>query len=424
MGSLHKVGFKKLTSVEEAWKIIYDNSIKVGGEKIPVIESIGRINVFQIKSKINVPHFNRSAMDGYAIRAEDSFEVSQNTPKLIKIIDDIKISEISEKTLGENEAIKLATGSPIPDGANAVIKVEDTKRMGDEIEIYTSLTPGKNVQKMGEDLKLGDTILESFHQIRAQDIGMLLACGENEIEVFKKPTVAIISTGSELIDSSSELKPGQIYETNSYMLTHLTELWGGIPTRFEKVIDSVEELTKTLKSALDHDIIVFTGGTSVGEQDFLPEIMEKNGKILVHGIAMRPGSPTAIALVKKKLVFCLPGFPVASIVAFEAFVGPFIRANQGFRLYDPRPMVKARLIKGVPSKLGRRDFVRVKLERKDSDLFAEPTRTSGSGVISSTVKADGLLIIREDKEGYEKGDLVDILVYLPVNKVFWGSNGY
>ena len=404
------------------WDLIYEHSIKIGAEKIPVNQSIGRINVYKIISKINVPHFNRSAMDGYAIHAEDSFEVSQNNPKILKIIDEIKISEISDKVLEKEEAIKLATGSPIPKGANAIIKIEDTKRTGNEIEIYTSLTPGKNVQKIGEDLKEGDMILPPFHQIRAQDIGMLLACGEREIEVFEKPTVAIISTGSELIDSTTDLKIGQIYETNSYMLMHLTELWGGIPTRFEKVIDNVEALNKTLKKALDHDIIVFTGGTSVGELDLLPEIMEMNGKILVHGIAIRPGSPTAIALVEKKLVFCLPGFPVASIVAFEAFVGPFIRKNQGFRLYDPRPIVKAVLIKGVPSKLGRRDFVRVKLNYENEKLYAEPTKTSGSGIISSTVKADGVLIIHEDKEGYEKGDLVEVLVYLPVNKVFWGKN--
>ena len=200
IGSLHKVGFKKLTSVEKVWDLIYEHSIKLGAEKIPVTQSIGRINVFKIISSINVPHFNRSAMDGYAIHAEDSFEVSQNNPQILKIIDDIKISEISEKVLGKGEAIKLATGSPIPKGADAVIKIEDTKRTGNEIEIYTTLTPSKNVQRIGEDLKEGDTILEHFHQIRAQDIGMLIACGEKEIEVFIKPTVAIISTGSELID--------------------------------------------------------------------------------------------------------------------------------------------------------------------------------------------------------------------------------
>ncbi len=419
MSSLHKIGFKKLSSIDNAWKLINDHLIKLEFENIPTNKSLGRITSKEIISNMNVPHFTRSAMDGYAIHAEDSFDASQNSPKILKIIDEIKISEVSEKQLGKNEAIKLATGSPIPKGADAVIKIEDTKQIENNIEIFVSLTPGKNIQTMGEDLKKGDIILDANHQIRPQDIGMLLACGERNIEVIKKPRVAIISTGSELIDGSSDIKIGQIFETNSYMLENFTELYGGIPIRLDKVIDNVDALNNTLKTALDYDIIVFTGGTSVGELDLLPKIMEMAGKILVHGIAMRPGSPTAIALVENKLVFCLPGFPVASIVAFETFVGPYIRKIQKFRNLEPRPAIEAKLMKGVPSKLGRRDFVRIKLEKKNNDLYAIPTRTSGSGIISSTVNADGVLIIPEDKEGYEKEELVKILLYIPFNKAIW-----
>ena len=408
-----------MTPIDDAWDQIYKHAKYMETEIIPTIDSIGRITVEKIISKMDVPHFNRSAMDGYALKAEDTFNASPHKPNLLKIIDEIGISEASSKILKNAEVIKVATGSPIPNGADVVIKIEDTKRINDTIEIYTSLPRGKNIQREGEDIKKEDLILDQVHLIRPQDIGMLLACGEFDVKVFKKPTVAIISTGNELVEHRKKLEIGEIYETNSYMLMNHVKLYGGNPIRLSKVIDDVNSLNETLMEALKNDIIIFTGGTSVGELDLLPEIMEMNGKILVHGISMRPGSPTAIALVKDKLIFCLPGFPVASLIAFETFVGPYIRYVQRFKLIEPRPKVKARLSKGVPSVLGRRDFVRVRIEETERGIIAIPTRTSGSGIISSTVNADGVLIVPEEKEGFEKDELVDILLYLPYNKAYW-----
>ena len=405
--------------IDDAWDQIYKHAKYMETELISTVEAIGRITAEKIISKINVPHFNRSAMDGYALKAEDTFNASPHKPNVLKIIDEIRISETSSRTLNNAEAIKLATGSPIPKGADAVIKVEDTKRINDTIEIYTSLPRGKNIQREGEDIKKNDLILDQVHLIRPQDIGMLLACGRFNIKVYKKPTVAIISTGNELVEHKEKLKVGEIFETNSYMLMNHTKLYGGNPIRLEKVIDDVKSLNETLIEALKYDIIVFTGGTSVGELDLLPNIMEMNGKILVHGISMRPGSPTAIAIVKNKLIFCLPGFPVASLIAFETFVGPYIRYVQRFKLIEPRPKVKARLSKGIPSVLGRRDFVRVRIEETQRGSIAIPTRSSGSGIISSTVNADGILIIPEEKEGFEKDELIDVLLYLPYNKAYW-----
>ncbi|MHA1799406.1 MAG: molybdopterin molybdotransferase MoeA [Candidatus Helarchaeota archaeon] len=419
INSLHKVGFKKLTSIDKAWEFINKHVKYMGSEIIPTIESMGRITHEIITSKIDVPHFPRSAMDGYAIIAEDTYDVSQHNPGILRVIDDIKISEMSNKILKNGEAIKLTTGSPIPEGANAVIKIEDTKRVGENIEIYFPLPRGKNLQRKGEDIKEGNMILPAKHQIRPQDIGMLLACGESRVKVFKKPSIAIISTGTELKKVDEPLKVGEIHETNSYMLLNFVKLYGGNPIRLEKVVDDIGALNETLKIALKNDIVVFTGGTSVGELDLLPKIMEMNGEILVHGISMRPGSPTAIALVKNKLVFCLPGFPVASIISFEVFVGPYLRKIQGFTRLEPRPKIIARLSKGIPSILGRRDFIRVKIERKNDELIAIPTKSSGSGIISSTVNADGVLILPEEKEGFEKDEKVEVLLYLPNNRNFW-----
>ncbi|MHA1379941.1 MAG: molybdopterin molybdotransferase MoeA [Candidatus Helarchaeota archaeon] len=415
MTDIHKHGFKKLTPIDEAWKTLSPHIKLLEREQISTIKGVGRFLADNIVSPVNVPHFDRSAMDGYAVLAEDTFGASPHKPKFLKIIDKIEINEISSKKIKTGEAIKVTTGSPIPLGANAVIKIEDTKLNDEEIEVYSPLTPGKNVSKKGEDVKIDDLILEKSHQLRPQDITLLVACGIERIQVIKKPRVAIISTGSELVELGSEPKIGQIIETNTHSLSLFTEQYGGIPARLGIVDDDPKKIQEILYKALVNNIIVFSGGTSVGEKDFLPTIMEKEGDLLVHGNAMRPGSPTAIAIVKNRPVFCLPGFPVATIIGFEVFVGPTIRKMQGAKILDPRPVVKATLKRGIPSRLGRLDFARVKIEKINDEYFATPVRVAGSGIISSLVKADGVIKIPENIEGLEKDSIVLVYLYLPIS---------
>ncbi len=415
MTEIHKHGFKKLTLIENAWKNLSPYIKILPEEEIKSIDGLRRFLATDIVSNIDVPHFDRSAMDGYAVQAEDTFGASPHKPKILKIIDQIEINQISSKKLNQGEAIKVATGSPVPIGANAVVKIEDTKLIDDKIEVYTPLTPEKNVSKKGEDVKKNNVIIKKYHQLRPQDITLLIACNINTIKVIKQPTVAIISTGSELLEVGSSLKIGEIIETNTHSISLYTELYGGNPIRLGIVEDDPNKIREVLKKALEYDIIVFSGGTSVGEKDLLPPIMEQEGKLLVHGIAMRPGSPTAIAIVKNKPVFCLPGFPVATIIGFEDFVGPTIRKMQGASILDPRPIIKATLTRGIPSKLGRRDSARVKIERINGDYFATPIRISGSGIISSLVKADGVVKIPENIEGYEKNSVVNVYLYLPIS---------
>lgn len=414
MTNIHKYGFKKLTPIDDAWNVLLPHIKLLEKEQINTIEAVGRFLADEITSAIDVPHFDRSAMDGYAVLAEDTFGVSPHKPKILQIIDNIEINQISSKELKTGTAIKVATGSPIPLGANAVIKIEDTKSNNGEIEIYSPLTPGKNVSKKGEDVKKNTVILKKFHQLRPQDVTLLIACGIAHIKVIKKPTVGIISTGSELIELGAEPKIGQIIETNTHSISLFTKQYGGIPIRLGIVDDNPDKIREILYKALEYDIIVFSGGTSVGEKDFLPPIMQKEGNLLVHGNAMRPGSPTAIALVKEKPVFCLPGFPVATIIAFEVFVGPTIRKMQGAKNLDPRPIVKATLKRGIPSRLGRLDFARVKIEKVDNDYFATPVRVAGSGIITSLVNSDGIIKIPENVEGLEKDSIVDVYLYLPL----------
>ncbi|MHA1269777.1 MAG: molybdopterin molybdotransferase MoeA [Candidatus Helarchaeota archaeon] len=410
-------GFKSYTLVDDVKKTLQKLIKLMSLEKIKTVSALGRVISEDIFAPINVPHFSRSAMDGFAVKAKDTFGASQRSPIRLTIISKIKINEVSDKVIQDGQTIQIPTGGPIPDGADAVIKLEDVKLINGQIEIYSPITPFKNIAKVGEDIKKGNLIVSKGTIIRPQEITLLLACNILDIDVYQKPRVAIITTGSELVEIGTSPKVGQIIETNSYSIISLCEIYGGLPERLGIIEDNMESLIQILEKSLKYDIIVFTGGSSVGEDDLIPYVINNfpEGKILVHGIAMRPGSPTAIGLIQNKLIFCLPGFPVATMISFETFVGYTIRKMMNAKILDPRPIVKAILTRQIPSQLGRRDYVRVKLDFDDEKMeyYAEPIRSGGSGIISSLVKATGIIEIPEDLEGYEKGSKVFVKLYLP-----------
>ncbi|TFF88644.1 MAG: molybdopterin molybdenumtransferase MoeA [Promethearchaeota archaeon] len=414
---VRKKGFKSFKPVNETIKLLSSHLSVMPEEKVDTIDALGRILAQNIKSPVDIPHFSRSAMDGYAVKAEDTFGASLKNPKRLKIIDKIKINEVSKTIIRDKTAIEIPTGGPIPIGANAVIKLEDVRRDKDNLEIYFPVAPFKNVAKKGEDVVKGDIILNKGKIIRSQEIALLLASSILKVKVIKKPSVAIITTGSELVKIDETPKVGQIIETNSYTISSLCQVYGGKPVRLNIVKDNEQALMESLNNALNYDIIAFTGGSSVGEFDLIPHVISKrnDSQMLVHGIAMRPGSPTAIFMIKNKPVFCLPGFPVATMISFETFVGYTIRKMMDANELDPRPKVKAILKRQIPSRFGRRDYVRVKLiyDKEQGEYFAEPVRSSGSGIISSAVKADGIMEIPEDLEGYEKNSEIIVKLYLP-----------
>lgn len=410
-------GFKSFKLIDQVKEDLFKNIKSLSSEKIDTKESFGRILANDIISPVNIPHFSRSAMDGYAIKAEDTFGASQRNPKIFEIIDKVEINTTSNKEIEKNQAIEIPTGAPIPQEADAVIKLEDIKRIDNKIEVYFPVSPHKNVSLEGEDVKKGETIIKAGQIIRSQEITLLLACNILETKVVRKPKIAIITTGSELIEPGKTPKIGQIVETNSYTIASLCEVYGGKPLRFGIVEDNEFSLKKILDDTLKFDMIVFTGGSSVGERDLIPFVINENfdNQMLAHGISMRPGSPTAIFIVKDTPVFCLPGFPVATMISFEVFVGPTIRKMLNANILDPRPVIKAILTRQIPSQYGRRDFARVKLnyDPKIGKYLAEPVRISGSGIISSVVKAEGIIEVKEDLEGYEKNSEVDVKLYLP-----------
>ena len=382
-------------------------------EEIEVNESLNRILAIDIVSELDIPPFDRSAMDGYAIKAEDSFKASPRNPKMIRLVGIIEIGESSTFKLNKDEGIKISTGAPIPEGADAVVKIEDTEIENDIINIYISLPPGKNVSKRGEDIKRGTHVLSKGTELKAEHIALLTSLGLNKIKVRTKPRISIFSSGDELLEPGTPLQPGKIYNSNTPMISTLVEMYGGIVIRGETIKDNkIAIKNKLFEAAGDSQIIIFTGGTSVGTKDYLPEIVNEAGTILTHGIAQRPGAPVLIGYLNGTLIFCLPGTPVAAYVSFLKISGLALRTMLGCSVLDPRTEIKATISKDVPvSGLGYLHYLRVNLEIIQEDFIAIPVKLRGSGVISSLTFSDGIVEIPPHQEGLKKGDKVNVKLF-------------
>lgn len=410
---LRTIGFSKLTSLKDALEKL-NSKIQINPTKeIEIKDALNRILADNIISKISIPPFDRSAMDGYAIKAEDSFGASPKNPKEIKLVGITEIGEFSKFKIDRGEGIRISTGAPIPEGSDAVIKIEDTEIEKDLISLYTSLVPGKNISKKGEDIKEGTHVLSKGTELKAEHIALLTSLGFNKIKVRIRPKISIFSSGDELLEPGVPLKPGKIYNSNTPMISALIELYGGNAIRGETVQDDKEAIKKKLLEAVeDSQIIIFTGGTSIGTKDYLPEIIEESGMILTHGIAQRPGAPVLIGFLSETLIFCLPGTPVAAYVSFLRIAGPAIRKMLGCLVFDPRIEIIATISKDVPvSALGFLHYLRVNLEKSEEEFIANPVKLRGSGVISSLTFSDGIVEISPDQEGLKKGDKVKVKLF-------------
>ncbi len=413
MERLRKIGFAKLTSVVEAQEKLFSSLKPLNSEKVEIRESLNRIIAEDIYSEINIPPFDRAAMDGYAIRAENSFGASPKNPKHLALTGMIEIGEYKELKLDKGQAIRISTGAAIPKGADSVIKIEDTELEDEKLTLYTALTPGQNVSRSGEDILKGKHVLKKGTELKAEHIALLASLGIKIIPVMKKPRVMVHATGNELIEVGEKLGPNTIYNSNSLMIANLVRLYGGEVVGESSLKDNKELIKKALLDAVKiSDLVIFTGGTSVGTRDFLPEVIQETGSILTHGVAMRPGSPILMALVENTLVFCLPGTPVAAYAGFLKFAGPAIRKMMSSVNADPRIEIKAVMNNDVPvSKMGFVNLLRVELQILDDKIIAIPVKLKGSGVISSLTDSDGIVEIPPSQEGLKKGDLVPIKLH-------------
>lgn len=412
---LRKIGFAKLTSVEDALNKLFSNLTQVRTEKIETPKALNRILAESIESKINVPGFDKSAMDGYALVAEDTFGASPRNPKKIIRVGKIEIGEASDLNLKKGEAIRISTGAMIPEDADAVVKIEDTEiDENNEITIFNPVAPGKNVAKQGEDIHKGEKILNKGTDLKSEHIALLCSQGIDSIKVFLKPKVSVFATGDELVEIGNPLKRGQIYNSNTPMIANLVRTYGGEVILEATLKDDKTLITQHLNNAIEtSDIVLFTGGTSVGTQDYLPEIVNENATVLTHGVAMRPGSPILMARKDKTIIFCLPGTPVAAYVGFIKFAGPALRKMMDAKRTDPRKELIAEMDKDVPvSRMGYLHYLRVELDRKGDEIIASSVRLKGSGIITSLTKSDGIVEISKEQEGLKAGEKVLVKILL------------
>jgi len=406
-------GFEKLTSVDEALSIFLKalNPKRLGSVTVSVEEALGRVTAKNIIAPSDLPPFDRSAVDGYALRAQDTFEASQFKPKTLQLT--------SSDNVGKSQAKQVWTGNPLPKGADAVIMLEHTRKMKDKIEILTALTPGENVSKKGEDICKSDIAVGVGTRLQAHHVGLLAALGLAHVDVVEKPKVAILSTGSELVELGKKPQPNQIIDSNRYILSGLVKELGAQPLHLGIARDNPKEIgTKLSQGLAKTDAVITTGGTSVGAADLVSIVINKLGKpgVVVHGIALRPGMPTALAVLKGKPVFVLSGYPVAATVGFEVFVRPVIFKLLGIE-NEPRPIFKAKLTKPVSGVLGRRVYLRVSVYQKGDEFLAEPVRTKGSGLLTTLTRANGYVIIPEDREGFNQDEPVLVHLFAPIGGV-------
>jgi len=405
-------GFQELTPVKKALNEFFNvlQPKRLDTLLIPIEQARGRVTAKSIIAEKNLPPFDRSAMDGYALKAKDTFEASQFQPKILHLV--------KKETVEKGEAKEIWTGTPLPKGADTVVMLEHTKKANGKIEVLISLTPGANVSKKGEDLKKGDSVVKDGVELKPHHLGLLAALGTKEVEVVRKPKAAILPTGNELVALGDKLEPNQIIEVNSIILSGMcTELGAeafslGIATDNENEIK--EKICEGLAKA---HMVITTGGTSVGIYDVVPKVIEQmeHHSVVVHGIAMRPSMPTALAVLHGKPVIILSGNPVAAMIGFEAFVRPLIQKLLGIR-NDTRVRLNAKLTRRVAGVLGRRVFLRVKVVEKDGEFLAEPIRVRGSGVITTMTKANGYVIIPENREGLRENELVTVHLFDTVKR--------
>jgi len=403
--------FKTLTKVDEALKLIDEKvTYKVEGyEEIEISEAVNRICYEDIISPINVPPFTRAAMDGYAVKAEDTTSASIKNPIILKVIGCIDVGRTPEIELKPGCAIEISTGAPIPKGADAVIPYEETKRINGYIEVYSQVHPWKNVSLMGEDIKVGDIILKKGTIIRPWDIAVLVSVNILKVKVLKKPIIGVLSTGSEVIEPGGNIEEGKIWNSTKAMLKAMIIEDYGVPLDLGVVEDDEDKICEKIMNALPKcDIIITTGGTSIGRSDKTVSAMRRiGGEIIFHGVSMRPGKPTAMAIVKGKPIVMLSGFPVAALTGYQNFVRRVMERICGIK-FPPQPKIKARIDRRIASQLGSREYLRVKVLKRNGEYIAIPLRLTGSGLLSSITQAAGIVVIPENVEGYEEGDIVEV----------------
>jgi molybdopterin molybdotransferase len=381
-------------------------------ETVALDEALERVLAEPLTADLDIPGFTRSTMDGFAVAATATFGASEGNPAYLNVTGRVAMGEETDLKLGSGEAVQIATGGMLPAGADAVVMVEHTDRLDETtIEVYKSVAPGQNVVAQGEDVAAGSEVLTKGRRLRPQELGLLAALGRDRVAVHRRPGVGILSTGDEVVDIHTEPRLGQIRDMNAYALAGQAQRCGALTTTYGIVGDDAAELMRHCAAALaENDVVLLSGGSSVGARDFTIEILEAlpDTEVLVHGISISPGKPTILARSGAKAVWGLPGHVTSAMVVFTAVVKPFL-LHLGGRLGEgATTRCLARLTRNLASAQGREDYLRVRLSEKGGELWAEPL-LGKSGLIRTMVQADGLVAVPKDTEGLETGAVVEVL---------------
>jgi molybdopterin molybdotransferase len=417
-----------MLSVEEALQKILNAVDVLEEESVPILESLGQVLAEDIKSDINVPPLDNSAMDGYAVRSQDTKGASEKTPIFLRVIDTVLAGSLSRNEVVPGTAVRIMTGAPIPRGADSVVQFEDTddektkQSSADKpitrVGIFSEARPGLNLRLAGEDIARGAIALKKGTVIRAAKIGLMASIGYSQVKVIRRPLVAVLSTGNELVEVSQSLPEGKIYDSNAYSIASLVKRYGCIPKILGIARDEEVELASKLKQAQDADMLLTTGGVSMGDYDMVKDVLARDGEMVFWKVRVKPGKPLAFGKLQGKDKngraksiphLGLPGNAASCMVSFEIFVRPALLKMMGKKNFN-KPTVEAILENTIKNDAGRRIYDRAIVEKRDGHYYARLTGPQGSGILTSMSLANGLVLIPEDKEIVNKGETVQALM--------------
>jgi molybdopterin molybdotransferase len=411
MSGIMGTEFLKIIEVDEAKKIIenlFKENYEVKSENISIANSYNRVISKNIDSTIDLPPFDKALKDGYAIKAEDSFGATEENPKILKCIDSVKAGSFSNKTIKNGKCIEISTGSPIPKGSDAVMMVEFSEKLNEsnDIAILKSVPPTEDIANKGSDIEKGKLILKKGTILNPVKIGLLSAQGINDLDVFKKPIISIISTGNELLNTNEKMDYGKIYDVNTNLIKGAILSSGGTPIIKGIVKDDYNQLKNRINESLKNsDILICSGGTSAGVGDVLKDFIEESGEILIHGIAFKPGKPTLIGKINGKIIIGLPGNPVSAIIVYNVFIDPYIRLISGLSEKEANKRKKFKLAKRIHSAKGRMEYLLAEIKNNEVyPIFKD------SGAITSLSYADAYMKIPKSTEIIDAGEIVEIIL--------------
>ena len=408
MDDVRTRGFKTRTDVESVTRLIDERVRTLSRETVPILEAGDRVLARDATAMVDVPAFRRAAMDGYAVVADDTFGATPTDPRPLRVVGESMPGRAATVEVGPGICVRIMTGAPVPDGADAVVPFEQTERTDETVRVTAAVTPAKNVGDIGEDISRGTVVLRAGRRLKPQDVGVLASLGFAQVSVVRQPRVALLVTGDELLPPGTMPKGHAIVDSNTPMLVCLVRRDGGTPRTGPIVKDDRAALADALRAAVaDADAVLLSGGSSVGVEDHGPGLVRELGELPVHGIAMRPSSPAGVGFIAEKPVFLLPGNPVSCLCAYDFFAGRAVRRLAGRHPGWPHMVVRMPLQRKIASEIGRTDYVRVRIEHEE----VVPLAIRGAAILSSTTRAHGFVIVKKDAEGYAEGAPVSVFLY-------------